>query len=47
MFIDSKSHQTLLSTTFSGFSELNLPMYKIWEIVVLYDITVENDKISI
>ena len=30
MFVDEKGHQTLLSNTYAGFSELIMPMKILW-----------------
>lgn len=45
MLIDEKSNQTLLASSFAGFSELILPMRIIWQKIVSKDIIKEDDKI--
>ena len=47
MFIDQKGHQTLLASTFPGFSELIHPMKIIWnKIINSRRIYKENDQLK-
>lgn len=45
MFIDEKSHQTLLASTFAGFADLALPMRIIWQNIAMSNIVKEEDKL--
>lgn len=47
MFVDEKDHQTLLSTTYPGFSELIYPMKIIWNRISTSPIYKENEKLMI
>ena len=47
MFVDQKDHQTLLATTYPGFSELSYPMKIIWGRVNLCPIFQEDKKLKI
>jgi hypothetical protein len=47
MFIDQKNHQTLLSTTYPGFSQLAYPMKIIWNKINSFPLLKEKDKIKI
>ncbi len=45
MFIDEKSNQTLLASTYAGFSDLLLPMRILWQTIVMNNIVREGDKL--
>jgi hypothetical protein len=44
MFIDQKGNQTLLATTYPGFSEFIYPMKVIWNKINSYPIYQNGDK---
>lgn len=44
MFVDEKEHQTLLSTTYTGFSELHMPMRIIWQHILTERYVIDNQE---
>lgn len=45
MFVDEKGHQTLLSTQYTGFSELITPMRVLFKTVATSNAVVENKEL--